>query len=244
MAPGPGSNILSERFSSGSISRNCRVSSCIWTMTRPPSPMVITDGSAVRPSARISARAPPVSGIGNGAVPRRSAVPLERPPRSRCRRRAAGRRSAPRPPASVSPCGRRSCCRLVDHPQQHRVVGDGRAVLVESAHLERLRRQVRRRHRRRGRRAQREVLRAAPRRRRPRPRRPASASPAGGGRAGDQHRAQAAGRRQRERLGLQRLAVDGDLGVELVAGDHPLEAWRARRRRSSRCAGADRRRRS
>ncbi len=70
-APGPGSNILSELFSSGNISRNCRLSSCIWMMTRPPSPIVITDGSPVRPSARISARAPPVSGIGNGAVPRR-----------------------------------------------------------------------------------------------------------------------------------------------------------------------------
>ena len=71
MAPGPGSNILSERFSSGNISRNCRLSSCIWTMTRPPEPIVITDGSEVWPSARISARAPPLSGIGKGAVPRR-----------------------------------------------------------------------------------------------------------------------------------------------------------------------------
>ena len=71
MAPGPGSNILSELFSSGNISRNCRLSSCIWMMIRPPAPTEITDGSEVRPSARISARAPPLSGIGKGAVPSR-----------------------------------------------------------------------------------------------------------------------------------------------------------------------------
>ena len=67
-APGPGSNILSELFSSGRNSRICRESSRICTTTRPPAPIVMRRGIPVRASARISARAPPLSGIANGAV--------------------------------------------------------------------------------------------------------------------------------------------------------------------------------
>ena len=69
MAPGPGSKSLSDLFSSGKISRNCSVSSRICRMMRAPSPIVMTEGSLVRSSAWISARAPLSSGIANGSVP-------------------------------------------------------------------------------------------------------------------------------------------------------------------------------
>ena len=137
-APGPGSNILSDVFSSGSISRNCRVSSCIWMMTRPPSPIVITDGSAVRSSARISARAPPR--LGHRERRRAEAHPV--PVQDRgvagpvAARQVGEARDARRVALAVADV---DLVRLVDHPQQHRVVGDRRAVLVEEAHLERAR---------------------------------------------------------------------------------------------------------
>ena len=103
--------------------------------------------------------------------------------------------------------------------------GDRGLVLVEQADLQRARRQrcVRLRLRPRWRRAR---TRADPCRagaaRRP-PARPPPAGAAATGDAGDQHRAQAARAGIVNVSALQALAVDGDLGGELVAGRHAFE---------------------
>ena len=108
--------------------------------------------------------------------------------------------------------------RGVDRAERHGVIGDRVPRLVDEAHLERLERQGLLRLRRAGRRAERERAAATRRGRR--------GLGLGGPRrreARDEHRAHAALLRHGERHRLQELAVDGDLGVELVAGRDALE---------------------
>ncbi len=203
------------------------MSSCICTTMRAPGPMVITDGSAVRVSARISARAPPDDGIGKGAVPRRvpchsttAAYPVVSPVGSPVKRA--------RPAPSLLPC-RTSILLLwsimpsstawfpMGAPVSSRTrtssvpAGSAASAVATPAVAPRTKGAARRRGRRRSRRPS--ARRGAARRRCAARRR----------QIGDQHGPQSPFGREREGLRREDLLADRDLRAKFVAGDHPFE---------------------